>query len=163
MANKEGQSLSKLPAAAERQKQHVSKPKVDTQSSDDYQTAAAASPAAAGAGSSKELSPAAHSGVPTPQHSKPVLSEHGKAPAAAAESPAQPAAAAGAASIPSLQPTVAAGGIGGRSGASRSGSIKRHGSTTSRRLQALLASDELSSLNLLATEGSELPGKTDRR
>jgi hypothetical protein len=159
MANKEGQSHSKLPAAADRQKQHVSPPKVETHSLDDHQTAADASPAATNAGSSKELSPAAHSDAPTPQHSKPVLTKHGKAPAAAAPPPAQPAAGTGAASVPSLQPTVAAGGVGGKSGASRSGSIKRHGSTTSRRLQALLASDELSSLNLLATEGSELPGK----
>lgn len=160
MASKEGQT--RLPAAAEKQKQHVSKPKVETHSSDDHQTAAAASTAAADAGSSKYLSPTAHSGAPAPQHSKPVLAKHGKAPAAAAAaaaSPAQPAAGSRASSIPGLQPSVAAGGIGGKSGTSRSGSIKPHDSTTSRRLQALLASDELSSLNLLATEGSELPGR----
>lgn len=49
--------------------------------------------------------------------------------------------------------------LGSKSGVSRTGSIKRHGSTTSRRLQALLASEELSSLSLLSKEGSELPGR----
>lgn len=57
---------------------------------------------------------------------------------------------------PALSHTAAA--AGSKSGVSRTGSIKRHGSTTSRRLQALLASEELSSLSLLGTEGSELPG-----
>lgn len=54
----------------------------------------------------------------------------------------------------------AAGAVGSsKGGVSRTGSIKRHGSTTSRRLQALLASEELSSLSL-GTEGSDLPGGT---
>jgi hypothetical protein len=59
--------------------------------------------------------------------------------------------------VPPLMPAAPA--LGSKSGASRTGSIKRHGSTTSRRLQALLASEELSSLSLLSKEGSELPGR----
>lgn len=103
------------------------------------------STAAAAAGSSS---------MPTEQ---PPVQTKPKA-AAAQPKAAQPGAAAASAHVvPPL--TQGAGGITSKSAAGRTGSIKRHGSTTSRRLQTLLASEELSSLPVLGSEGSELPGE----
>lgn len=71
----------------------------------------------------------------------------GPAPGAAHQAPAAVPAVA-AASAPGAKPAV-----------SRSSSLAAaHGNNASRRLQALLASEELSSLSVLDAEGSELPG-----
>lgn len=83
------------------------------------------------------------------QQQQPVLAKAAAAGTAVGQGPTVPHAAAG-----------AAGTMGSKSGASRTDSLKRHGSTTSRRLQALLASEELSSLSVLGAEGSELPGRS---
>jgi hypothetical protein len=116
-----------------------------------------------------KLSSTAAAGKKNQQARRPQLEAHngGEHQKAASDGPS--AAVAGI-TKPSKHPTLAkphaasalsqgaAAAAGSKSGVSRTGSIKRHGSTTSRRLQALLASEELSSLSLLGTEGSELPG-----
>lgn len=133
MADEQQQPKLGSTAAAVKKSQQTRKPKAEAHNSDENVEAAADSPSAA----------------------EPGIPKLSKQPALAKPAPAA-AAAAAAHAAPALSHGAAA--AGSKSGVSRTGSIKRHGSTTSRRLQALLASEELSSLSLLGIEGSELPG-----
>jgi hypothetical protein len=128
MAEEQQQPKLGSTAAAGKKSQQARRPKPEAHNGDEHQEVASDSPSAADAGI-------------TQPRKQPVLAK--PAPAAAH-------------AVPALSHGAAA--VGSKSGVSRTGSIKRHGSTTSRRLQALLASEELSSLSLLGTEGSELPG-----